>query len=251
MQEAMRSKGKSDYGLTYGSICDEQSPPLRPVTEEEFPIRNARATRGSGSFSLTLTAAAAGAAFLGLLLLSATVFPSEDHGSQLVSLVRKERGETGRTSEEKEKSYSSTPRFYDEQLVDHFSESNTATYSHRYYAKKKYFKGPGHPIFLEIGGEAANEIGFFYGFIDHVMAEKFGAYVLHPEHRFYGLSQPVDFNAASTAELLQLLTPDQAMADMLQLAQHYRKKLGCSMKKTSKRYCPLITVGGKCTPMTR
>lgn len=142
-----------------------------------------------------------------------------------------------------QKSYSSTPRFYKDQLVDHFDTSNTATWSQRYYAKRKYFRGPGHPIFLVIGGEGANDQGMFYPFIERNLASHFGAYVLHPEHRFYGISQPLAYNA-SVPELLQLLTPDQAMADMLQLTNHYRKMLGCSMKRSSKYYCPIMTTGG-------
>jgi hypothetical protein len=33
------------------------------------------------------------------------------------------------------------------------------------------------------------------------------------------------------------------MLDMLRMAQQYRKKLGCSLEKSSKKYCPIITVG--------
>jgi pimeloyl-ACP methyl ester carboxylesterase len=140
--------------------------------------------------------------------------------------------------------YSNTPRLYTDQLVDHFDTSNTATWSQRYYAKRIHFGGPGHPIFLVIGGEGANDVGMFYPFIEKVLARQYGAYVLHPEHRFYGISQPIPDRNATVPELLQLLTPEQAMLDMLRLTQHYRKKLGCSLEKSSKKYCPIITVGG-------
>jgi hypothetical protein len=113
------------------------------------------------------------------------------------------------------RSYSSTQRFYTEQLVDHFDPDNTDTWAHRYYAKKRYWKGPGHPIFLMIGGEGGNEIGFFYAFLERVLAKKFGAYSLHPEHRFYGRFLPVE--NATTQQLAQLLTPEQAMMDMIQV----------------------------------
>ena len=140
--------------------------------------------------------------------------------------------------------YSNTPRFYDDQLVDHFDTSNTARWTQRYYAKRVHFAGPGHPIFLVIGGEGANDVGMFYPFVEKVMAKQFGAYVIHPEHRFYGISQPIPDRNATVPELVQLLTPEQGMLDMLRLAQHYRKKLGCSLEKSSKKYCPIITVGG-------
>jgi GNAT superfamily N-acetyltransferase len=144
------------------------------------------------------------------------------------------------------KPYSSIPRFYKEQLVDHFDPSHhRKTWAQRYYAKRRYFRGPGHPIFLVIGGEGGNDYGMFYPFIERNLAAHFGAYVLHPEHRFYGISQPLgEHYNATIDELLNLLTPHQAMADMLQLANHYRRKLGCSMHRSSRDYCPLITTGG-------
>jgi GNAT superfamily N-acetyltransferase len=139
-----------------------------------------------------------------------------------------------------------TPQFYTEQPVDHFDNTKTTkdtdTWSHRYYAKSKYFQGPGHAIFLVVGGEGPNDRGMFYPFVNRYLASKFGAFVLHPEHRFYGLSQPL-LNPTSE-DLKKLLTLQQVMADMLKIAQHYRKKLGCSMERSSKRYCPLIAVGG-------
>ena len=113
------------------------------------------------------------------------------------------------------RSYSSTQRFYTEQRVDHFDPDHTETWAHRYYAKKKYWRGPGHPIFLVVGGEGANEIGFFYDFIEKVLAKQFGAYSLHPEHRFYGPFRPVE--NATAEQLAQLLTPEQAMMDMIQV----------------------------------
>lgn len=128
------------------------------------------------------------------------------------------------------------------QTVDHFDDTNTDTWLHRYYAQSKYFKGPGHPIFLVVGGEGGNDAGFFYAFVEEHLASTFGAYALHPEHRFYGPYRPT--NDTSSEALLKLLTPQQAMADMLTIAQHYQRKLGCSFDRTSKKYCPLITVGG-------
>jgi hypothetical protein len=64
--------------------------------------------------------------------------------------------------------YSNTTRFYTDQLIDHFDMSNTATWSKRYYAKRKHFGGPGHPIFLVIGKAGANDVGMLYPFIEKV-----------------------------------------------------------------------------------
>lgn len=40
------------------------------------------------------------------------------------------------------------------------------------------------------------------------------------------------------------MTPEQAVEDFAYAAQFYRKQLGCSPDKSSKDYCPLITVAG-------
>ena len=117
----------------------------------------------------------------------------------------------------------------------------------RYYIDNRHWKGPGHPIFLVIGGEGTLD-RMLYPFINDHLAKTFGAFVVQPEHRFYGESQPVGStldNLPSNDELETLLTPHQAMEDMLAITQHYRyKELGCSADKSSKHYCPVISVGG-------
>lgn len=137
------------------------------------------------------------------------------------------------------------------QTVDHFADESKKgkqkQWDQRYYVDGRYFKGPGHPIFLVIGGEGTLE-GMLYPFINDHLAKKFGAFVVEPEHRFYGESQPVGSslkNLPSTDELVRLLTPQQAMEDMLAIAQHYRfNELGCSPDKGSIKYCPVLSVGG-------
>lgn len=75
--------------------------------------------------------------------------------------------------------------FYDDQLVNHFSDDNS-TWSNRYYKSVNYFEGPGHPIFLVVGGEGALDSGMLYPFVTHHLAPRFGAAVVQIEHRFYG-----------------------------------------------------------------
>ena len=74
--------------------------------------------------------------------------------------------------------------FYDEQLVDHFSSNNdnasssysfSTTWSNRYYKSTNYFRGPGHPIFLVVGGEGALDNGMLYPFVTQHLAPRFGA----------------------------------------------------------------------------
>eukprot|EP00580_Thalassiosira_gravida_P006093 CAMPEP_0201631238 /NCGR_PEP_ID=MMETSP0493-20130528/5284_1 /ASSEMBLY_ACC=CAM_ASM_000838 /TAXON_ID=420259 /ORGANISM="Thalassiosira gravida, Strain GMp14c1" /LENGTH=574 /DNA_ID=CAMNT_0048102541 /DNA_START=159 /DNA_END=1883 /DNA_ORIENTATION=+ len=135
--------------------------------------------------------------------------------------------------------------FYEDQLVNHFDKTDTSTWSNRYYKSTNYFEGPGHPIFLIVGGEGALDHGMLYPFVTQHLAPHFGAAVIEVEHRFYGPYQPIMGRDATVAELVTLLTPQQAMADMIQLAKAFKNELGCSIyDRSSENYCPIVTVGG-------
>ena len=140
----------------------------------------------------------------------------------------------------KDEEHPDTTHWYKNQLVDHFSGDKT-TWKHRYYQSKKHFAGPGSPIFLVVGGEGPMT-RLLYPFINDHLAKTFSAYVLQAEHRFYGESQPVKIK--HNDDYVGLLTPEQAMADMLKLLKHKQKELGCSTDRSSKHYCPVISVGG-------
>ncbi|CAJ1951886.1 unnamed protein product [Cylindrotheca closterium] len=131
---------------------------------------------------------------------------------------------------------------YYEQVLDNMDPSNDETYSQRYYKVSEYWKGPGNPILVIIGGEGVLFLPMLYPWVNTGLAKEFGAFVLSPEHRFYGESQPL--HNATNEELVQLATPDQALADAINLIQHVRKDIGCSLDKSSKDYCPVITFGG-------
>jgi pimeloyl-ACP methyl ester carboxylesterase len=147
-------------------------------------------------------------------------------------------------------------QYYSDQLVDHDAAdsaeqddttSNQKTYwTQRYYTWDNEFKGPGHPIFLIMGGEGNIEpsTGLFYPYITHHLAKHFGAFVLQPEHRFYGESQPAIITLEHDPRP-KLFTPKQALQDAMRLLQQYQvHELGCSANKTAPDYCPVITVGG-------
>jgi hypothetical protein len=79
--------------------------------------------------------------------------------------------------------------FYDGQLVNHLSSSSSSstaaaaaaaadTWSHRYYESTEHFGGPGHPIFLVIGGEGALNNGMLYPYVTGDLAVRFGAAVV-------------------------------------------------------------------------
>jgi hypothetical protein len=135
-----------------------------------------------------------------------------------------------------------TPRFFKEQPVDHFDTAFDETWDHRYYKSTEFFGGPGHPIFVIVGGEGALDHGMLYPYVTKVLAKRFQAAVLQIEHRFYGPYHPVA--NATTEELLKLLTPHQAMADMVHLTRHIRdSEFKCVTDKSSDSYCPIVTVG--------
>lgn len=169
--------------------------------------------------------------------------------------------------------------FYPHQLVDHLSSdvdndnNQGQQWSQRYYEWKDHFQGPGSPIFLILGGEGhiSPETGIFYPFISDKLAKDFGAFVVQPEHRFYGFSQPLaqqqslvdeesvspklrnrklnTNEAYSTADeedpRVKLFTSEQALMDAVRLVQHVAQdQLHCSPDKSSPEYCPVIAVGG-------
>ena len=135
------------------------------------------------------------------------------------------------------------PNLFLNQMVDHFDPTNNATWSHPYFVSGTHFAGPGHPILVILGGEGP-VTNILYPFVSTKLAKEFGAYVLQTEHRFYGNSQPVGFNATNH-ELDLYLAPEQALADWIRIIRHVQVKLGCSLhNKTSSSYCPVITIGG-------
>lgn len=133
------------------------------------------------------------------------------------------------------------PHFFDNQLVDHHHKRYSAKYSQRYYEKKDYFGGPGYPIFVILGGEDPLD-GLLYPFVYDYLAKDFGGYTASLEHRFFGESTPV--SNATHDDLHELLTPNQATYDAARFIQYKRKELGCSLDRTSKAYCPAVSVGG-------
>jgi hypothetical protein len=132
-------------------------------------------------------------------------------------------------------------KYYPMQPVDHFDPNDDRTWSHPYYVSDDYFEGPGNPIFVILGGEGPIK-RILYPFVSKKLAYEFGAYVLQTEHRFYGASQPIGENP-TTQELLTLFTPEQAIADYINLIQAVQKELGCSLSRLSPEYCPVVTVG--------
>mmetsp|Transcript_9085 Transcript_9085/g.26969 ORF Transcript_9085/g.26969 Transcript_9085/m.26969 type:complete len:559 (-) Transcript_9085:632-2308(-) len=148
--------------------------------------------------------------------------------------------------------------FFESQKIDHLGISdNDGLWSQRYYSYGKHFRGPGHPIFLILGGEGGipPSAGIRYPFVGDHLAKTFGGYVLQPEHRFYGKSQPLSgttphsdpsrIHHGGEDPRVKLFTPEQALHDAVALLEHVREDLGCSRSgEDPSSYCPVVTVGG-------
>ncbi|XP_073843072.1 putative serine protease F56F10.1 [Musca autumnalis] len=104
------------------------------------------------------------------------------------------------------------PDLWFEQPLDHFSETNSATWKQRYFVNDEHYRNDSTaPIFLMIGGEAeASKKWMREGAWIHY-AEHFGALCFQLEHRFYGKSHPT---SDLSTQNLQYLTSKQALADL-------------------------------------
>jgi len=141
--------------------------------------------------------------------------------------------------------------FY-KQITDHYTHEHKNNvypkhYQQRYYQKLDHWKGPGHPIFVVLGGEDALDDLIYYN-IHELLPKRFGGAAFGLEHRFYGQSLPVGplhlpDEYWSNNALKDLLSPAQAVWDIVHFVQHQREKLGCS-KHRGKHYCPVVIVGG-------
>jgi Serine carboxypeptidase S28 len=224
----MKGQSKS-YGATINVIHEEEEV---PISRLEKCVKNCPSCNVTALLLLLVVVTI-------MVIISPTF---DDHG------VKSNEGSYESRFQRMENHDENSALFYDEQIIDHFSEDGVGLKSywkHRYYVSTRYFGGPGSPIFLVIGGEGALDHGMLYPFVTDVLAKRFNAAVVQPEHRFYGAYQPVQ--NATIPQLLKLLTPQQAIADMLRLVTvHLRETTlkGCSPDRRSAKYCPLITIGG-------
>jgi Serine carboxypeptidase S28 len=129
---------------------------------------------------------------------------------------------------------------YYTQIVDHDQGLNSGTYRQRYFENLHFWEGPGHPIFMILGGEGPLE-HILYPFISEVLAKYYGGVTVNPEHRYFGKSFPKA--KPSKEDLRAQMTPKQAMHDFVTFVQAKQAQLGCGPKGT-KEYCPVITIGG-------
>jgi len=100
------------------------------------------------------------------------------------------------------------------QLVDHFDNTNLATWKQRYYENTELIRPitkPNFPIFVYIGSEGPLSSRWLTQGLMYEYANKTGAMMLALEHRFYGVSQP---RGDHSTRNLSYLSTSQALADL-------------------------------------
>ncbi|XP_060082693.1 putative serine protease K12H4.7 [Ylistrum balloti] len=125
------------------------------------------------------------------------------------------------------------PDMWVTQRLDHFNDADTSTWQQRYFVNDTFYK-KGGPVFVMIGGEGtADPIWMVEGaWIDY--AQKFNAFCLQLEHRYYGKSHPT--KDMGTGNLI-FLSSEQALADLAYFITYAKQKFGLEESK-------LITFGG-------
>ncbi|KAJ8443628.1 hypothetical protein Cgig2_019610 [Carnegiea gigantea] len=114
------------------------------------------------------------------------------------------------------------------QTLDHFSPYDHRQFQQRYYEFLDYFRSPDGPIFLKICGEAACH-GISKDYIS-VLAKKFGAAIVAPEHRYYGKSSPFK---SHTTKNLRYLSSKQALFDLAVFRQYYQESLNRKLNRSN------------------
>ncbi|KAH7152843.1 serine carboxypeptidase S28-domain-containing protein [Dactylonectria macrodidyma] len=159
-------------------------------------------------------------------------------------------------------SYPDVPTYNFTIPVDHFDQSNDATYKNRYFVNDTYYK-PGGPVILfdfGEGGVSPSSAADFLAEYSMVsapvrLAEELGGLVIGWEHRYYGYSRPVPMDDStglpvSGAAGYEYLTADQAIEDVAYFANNFNKTelslndVVDSTEKLDPYHTPWIMVGG-------
>eukprot|EP00766_Chilomastix_caulleryi_P000712 gnl/Chilomastix_caulleri/1692.p1 GENE.gnl/Chilomastix_caulleri/1692~~gnl/Chilomastix_caulleri/1692.p1 ORF type:complete len:209 (-),score=58.86 gnl/Chilomastix_caulleri/1692:41-667(-) len=113
--------------------------------------------------------------------------------------------------------------WFTEQLVDHFDQTNTSTWSQRYFVNTTHYQAGG-PVFLMIGGEGPESQSAVNGHF-HFMewAKELHGIGVALEHRYYGKSYPTDFST----ENLHFLSAAQALNDLAVFRDWFAEEYNC------------------------
>ncbi|KAL2906715.1 putative serine protease EDA2 [Bienertia sinuspersici] len=127
-----------------------------------------------------------------------------------------------------DKVYLTTQENWFNQTLDHFSPYDHRQFQQRYYEYLDYFRSPDGPIFLKICGESSCN-GIVNDYLS-VLAKKFGAAIVSPEHRYYGRSSP--FKSHTTGNL-RYLSSKQALFDLAAFRQFYQDSLNRKLNRSN------------------
>jgi len=102
------------------------------------------------------------------------------------------------------------------QTLDHFNSSDTRTFHQRYLVYSDYYMNStraNKPIFFCPGGEANAMGGYQHNGFMFEYGITLGAFLLFPEHRYYGESIPFGPVKAYEQQNIRYLTIEQALQD--------------------------------------
>eukprot|EP00767_Chilomastix_cuspidata_P001489 gnl/Chilomastix_cuspidata/160.p2 GENE.gnl/Chilomastix_cuspidata/160~~gnl/Chilomastix_cuspidata/160.p2 ORF type:complete len:464 (+),score=212.23 gnl/Chilomastix_cuspidata/160:38-1429(+) len=104
------------------------------------------------------------------------------------------------------------PEYFMEMPIDHFNPQDRRTFSQRFYVNDDMWSGDVNcPLFLEIGGEGEQTGPPSDGDEISKLAETYGGIAYALEHRYYGVSHPME---NLTTESLKYLSSAQATTDL-------------------------------------
>uniref|UniRef100_A0A803NB34 Serine protease EDA2 n=1 Tax=Chenopodium quinoa TaxID=63459 RepID=A0A803NB34_CHEQI len=126
------------------------------------------------------------------------------------------------------KNYLTTQEHWFNQTLDHFSPYDHREFEQRYFEFLDYFRAPDGPIFLKICGESSCN-GIANDYLS-VLAKKFGAAIVSPEHRYYGKSSPFKLH---TTQNLKFLSSKQALFDLAAFRQFYQESLNQKFNRSN------------------
>ncbi|KUJ16066.1 uncharacterized protein LY89DRAFT_587448 [Mollisia scopiformis] len=138
--------------------------------------------------------------------------------------------------------------------IDHFNQSDTRTFTNRYWMNDTYYRRGG-PVFFFDGGEAglndrgaAQMLGGDVVFAPLELARKYHGVAIIWEHRFFGGSMPFPSNqttgiANAGYNAYKFLNNEQALEDAAYFAQHFRP-IGHEKDDMSSNSTPWIAIGG-------
>eukprot|EP00127_Corallochytrium_limacisporum_P005651 Clim_evm30s210 gene=Clim_evmTU30s210 len=131
------------------------------------------------------------------------------------------------------------PMFWYDQCLDHFDALNTDTFQQKVYLDFTRYQDPRtSPVILYLCGETACR-GIPNDYVQ-VLADRMGAAILTPEHRYYGDSIPYD---QLSVEKLRFLSVEQHMEDLATIRDYVNTEINLIANLHYETDRPWIVIG--------